>query len=227
MRENETGWRGDADAPTETRGQAYTLEGIIGGMVILVAILFTLNTIVVTPSSGGGLSADAQSDLRVQAEDALVTIAQNDSFDLSAMTRYWDQGNRSFVGGINQEVGYGSRTPPGNIGTILNETFVSRGHQYAMELSYLETENGTIATEQTGTIPVVHRGQPAGESVTATYRVTLYDNETLTSPSPTTSGVELWQIDANATDGDDGYYPIPNAADGPIYNVVEVRLTIW
>lgn len=213
--------------PFGERGQAYTLEGVIGGLVILLAILLTLQSIVVTPSSGGGLSADAQSDLRVQAEDSLLVMAQDDDLDLSAMTRYWDQGNRSFVGAINEDIGYGQNEPPGVVGDVLNRTFVSRGYQYNMELRYLEPEDGTASKAETDSLPVVYRGEPAGQSMTASYRVTLYDNQTLTSPSPSTRGIELWQIDTNATDGDDGYYPIPNAVDGPVYNVVEVRLTVW
>lgn len=218
------------DERTRNRGQAYTLEGIVGGVVILMAILLTLQALVVTPTTAGSLSAHDRADLRVQAEDALLTIGQTDAdegLSLSTLVRYWDQGNRTFVGGINEEVGYGSRSPPANVGTILNETFIQRGFQYNLELYYMGPSNASGADHEPGYLPVVYRGQAAGESVTASQRVTLYDNQTLSSQSPTTRGVELWQFDTNATNGRDGYYPVPDAVDGPVYNVVEVRLTVW
>jgi hypothetical protein len=209
------------------RGQAYTLEGVIGGIVLLTAILVVLQSIVVTPGAGGGLTADEREDLRVQAEDAMVTIAEDDDFSWSTAIRFWEQSNRSFVGAVNEEVGYGSRAPPGTVGTVLNETFLARGYQYGVELRYLRPTNESRVDPGPGNLSYAYRGEPSGESVTVSYHVTLYDNQTLSAPGSTSSGVELWRIDSNATDGDDGYYPIPNAADAPVYNVVEVRLTVW
>jgi hypothetical protein len=61
--------------------------------------------------------------------------------------------------------------------------------------------------------------------VTARHTVTLYDNMRLTGvrsgPRP------LSGYDTNATDDDDGFYPIPDAGAGSVYNVVEVRVTVW
>jgi hypothetical protein len=73
---------------------------------------------------------------------------------------------------------------------------------------------------------MAYRGEPSDDAVTASYTVTLYDNQTLTAENAS-QNVELWQYDTNGTNSDDGYYPIPNAVEGPVYNVVEVRLVVW
>jgi hypothetical protein len=73
---------------------------------------------------------------------------------------------------------------------------------------------------------MVWMGPPAAESVTTSQRVTLYDNETLTAPGATDR--ELWEYDTDPSNGKRGFYPIPEAApNSPIYNVVEVRVTVW
>lgn len=206
----------------DTRGQAYTLEGVIGALVILSAVLFAMQSVVLTPGSGGSVDVADRENVRQQAQDVLTISSQNDTFDLSAMARYWSESEQTFYGGFNSRVGYGSRTPPGTLGSMLNETFGTRAHQYNVELRYRPEE----PDGETQSVPVVFRGSPDRNAVTVSQTIVLYDNQTLTSPEGGT--IELWQYGTSPTgDEDDGYYPVPDAIDGPIYNVVEVRLTVW
>lgn len=206
---------------SEDRGQAYTLEGVIGALLLLAAVLFALQSVIITPTTSGTVDADVRSELRQQAQDILILNAQNESFGLSELTRYWHQSQLTFFGATNPRVGYGTAQPPREFGEMLNETFSARSRLYNVHLRYQPATPGG-ETLQT---PVVYRGQPSRNAVIATYTVTLYDNQTLTAP--TASNVELWEYDTNATDNDDGYYPIPNAVEGPVYNVVEVRVIVW
>jgi hypothetical protein len=104
---------------------------------------------------------------------------------------------------------------------MLSKTFTDRSRLYNVEMRYLARNT----TERTLRTPIVFRSTPSENAVVATYTVTLYDSQTLTSP--TNSNVELTELDTDPVDGDDGYYPIPNAIDGPVYNVVEVRVIVW
>lgn len=203
------------------RGQAYTLEGVIGALVILSAVLFAMQSLVLTPTSGGSVGPTERADLRQQANDVLVLAAQNDTFDLSQQVRYWSQSKRTFFGGLNPRHGYGDRQLPGAFGVMLNDTFGDTQRRYNVEIRYRPADptKGTLST------PVVYQGNPDSNAVVATHTVTLFDNQTLTSPG--TAGIELWEYDTDATDSDDGFYPIPDAIDGPVYNVVEVRLAVW
>lgn len=203
------------------RGQMYTLEGVIGALVIISAVVFAMQSVALTPTGGGSVAPEERTDLRHQANDVLTLAAQNDTFDLSQLSRYWSQSKRTFFGGLNPRLGYGDRDPPGAIGRLLNDTFASQARQYNLILRYRPATPGgdTLST------PVVFQGVPADNAVVATQTVTLFDNQTLTSPG--TGNVELWQYDTDFTDSDDGFYPIPDAIDGPVYNVVEVRLIVW
>jgi hypothetical protein len=105
---------------------------------------------------------------------------------------------------------------------MLEETFDERGYIYNVDVVYRpkHLSNGTQR------VPMVDRGTPSEQAVTASYTVTLYDNQTLTARNAS-QNVELWQYDTNATNNVDGYYPIPDAVDGPVYNVVEVQVVVW
>ena len=207
----------------DQRGQAYTLESIAGAVIVLTAVLFALQSIIITPTTSSAVDPEVRSELQQQADDVLVITADNATNDLSWFVRYWDQSRRTFAGSqaVNPRVGYGGNEPPGAIGTMLNETFTARGHTYNVELYY----RGQNISDGHGRVPAVYRGRPGEGAVVASHTVTLYDNQTLTAPR--SSNAELWQYSPNASNNRDGYYPIPDAVDGPVYNVVEVRITVW
>ncbi len=220
------------------RGQAYTLEAVIGALLIISAVVFALNATVVTPSTAGEESPEVRDSLRQQASDILAITAASDSFDLSTLVRYWDPARRTFYDGLTPERGYGSAPPPQQFGAMLNETLTSRGYLYNVEIAYLtgadeptcgpgsvSTADDSVATETT---TMVRQGTPPKNAVVATHTVTLFDNQTLSTDQIANQGVELCEYDTDATDNDDGYYPVPDAdPDGPLYNVVEVRVTVW
>ena len=205
-----------------TRGQMFTLEGLASALVLLGALFLAIGSVVVTPTTGGDVDQSTQTDLQQQADDILLMTAQSESQDLSSLVRYWSQSQRTFAGATNPRIGYGSEQLPGTFGELLNETFTQRSYFFNIELAYRPANLST----GTQTVRMAYRGEPSDDAVTASYTVTLYDNQTLTTDNAS-QNVELWQYDTNATNSDDGYYPVPNAVEGPIYNVVEVRLLVW
>jgi len=202
------------------RGQAYTLEGVIGSLVILSAVLFAMQSVALTPSTGGSVDVSERQELRNQATDILVLSSQDENFSLSTMVRYWNERTRTFHGGLTPRLGYGSRHPPGAMGEMLNETFANRSRKYNLEVRYLPKD----PTNPANSTAIVFQGTPDENAVVAKRTVTLFDNQTLTAPGA--SDVELWQYGTSIND-QDGYYPVPNAVEGPVYNVVEVRLIVW
>jgi len=202
------------------RGQAFTLEGIVGTVIILTALLFALESVIITPTTGGTVDPQVRERLSTQSSDVLSTVGQNRTFGLNEYVRYYDTDEQTFYNGVNGDIGYGRQGVPRQFGALLNRTFDARGRLYNVELAYLDSSGGT------GTVTMVDRGRPSDNAVTTTYTVTLYDNQTLTAPNAPPA--ELVDYSTNPNDPDDPYYPIPDAApDKPIYNVVEVRLTVW
>lgn len=206
------------------RGQAFTLEGLIGAIIILTALWYALQAVIITPTTGGTVDPGVRAEIQQQAEDALAIAAQAESGTLSELSRNWSQSRRTFFGSVNPRIGYGQQRLPGTLGEILNETFGSRDRSFNVEMHYLDASGGA-----TDSVTVASRGSPSESAVIGTYRVTLYDNMTLTAPP--SGPAELWQYDTSPTrnpnDWQSGYYPVPNAVEGPIYNIVEFRVIVW
>ena len=202
------------------RGQAFTIEGITASLVLLMAVLMAVQAVVVTPTTRGTVDEDVRSNLRQQADDVLALSATAPGADLSSLVRYWEPSGRTFAGADNPQVGYGLDAPPTRFGTLLTETFTQRGYLFNVEVVYRTDTPG-----DTGRLTMVRRGYPDENAVVASRTVTLYDDDTLTGPE--SGAATLAEYDTDLTDGDDGYYPIPDAVEGPVYNVVEVRVVVW
>lgn len=207
------------------RGQAYTLEGFIGAIVVLTALLFAQQAIVITPTTGGSLDRTVQDQLQQEAKDSLV-VAANDR-ELSELIRYWDndsdpdeQGDfynsdPSMREGEYNTSAFSNESMMGNVtfGAVLQERFQTQGgYNYNVELVYYENKTDSDRT----TTELVRQGSPSPNAFTASYVVTLYDDQPLTAPG--NEDVTLAESD----------HEIPNLdPDSDLYNVVEVRIVVW
>ncbi|GAB3668766.1 DUF7288 family protein [Halopiger thermotolerans] len=211
--------------PARDRAQAYTLEGFIGAMVVLMAVLFALQSAVISPTTGGLADRTVQAQLQQETQDALTVAAANENGNLSTMLRYWeeDDGDIVFKGtdqpGPNGEQVYSADTFGGNftLGQIFDQRLTETGRNYNVELRYANGSSGEFETTH-----LVYQGSPASSAQTASYIVTLYDNQSVT-------GTDEY---ANLSDAESsGTPPIPEHPDtgsgSPIYNVVEVRVIVW
>ncbi|MFD1564743.1 hypothetical protein ACFR99_14470 [Haloarchaeobius amylolyticus] len=206
------------------RGQAYTLEGLISAMVVLMAVLFALQSAVITPTTGGLNDRTVQAQVQQEVQDALVVAANNESGNLSNMTRHWNG-----EGGFEDASG---PQPPGEnnstyeadedgnftteftLGDILYERFGENGQNYNVEAHY---EDGDAERDHK---TLVYQGSPPSGAVTASYTVTLYDEQE-------TTGDDYEQDLINSSDDDKETIPYRDAGSGPVYNVVEIRVIVW
>lgn len=221
------------DIQNGDRAQAFTLEGFVASVVILTAILLALQSVVLTPTTGGAVDQEVQQQLRTEAHDVLVASAGNASssgvdHDLSHVVRFWSGSEKSnddtWVGAIDENIGYGSREPMWRnetlFGEALNGTFTQRGYVYNVILEY---RNASAVTESEQ-VRMVYRGVPSDNAITTTFTVTLYDNDTLTGVNKTSKRVDctekhleeikpkFGEVDWNMSMSPNCYYPIPEAA---------------
>ena len=216
--------------PPTDRGQAYTLEGFIGAMAVLLAVLLALQAIVITPTTGGTIDRSIQVQQQQELQDALA-IAANEN-ELSKMIRYWDTPDeecevdedeecevafkdRSELPRGQYEPDEFNRSEFGALPVILEKRFADAdGRNYNVELHY---QGGD------GSLALVYQGQPDTNAFTASKIVTLYDDQKLTDEDETL--VEVY--DDYYEDDDYDWETIPKAGDGDVYNVVEVRVVVW
>lgn len=204
----------------DDRGQAYTLEGVTAAFVLLLATLFALEAVILTPITVGSVDEGSQSRLRAEASDIFQVTANREEQDLTYHVLHWSPLNRTFDGGKSPRVGYGNDGPPGRFGELLEESFETRGRRYNIVVRFRKNDSAGSGTQR-----MVYQGEPSGSAVVATYTLTLFDDMRLTGSEGGATTID--EMDTNATDNDDGYFYAPDVADGPVYNVIEVRLIVW
>lgn len=204
---------------SDDRGQAFTLEALIGSILILTAVLFALQSIVITPTTAGTIDRDVAEQRVGQAEDALQIAASED--ELSHMVRYFNESNdEPFPAGADEN-GYSREEgiPPavaGRFGALLNEAFV--GQQYNVEVIPLEEDGNRDADNATN---FFSQGDPTNQAVSASVTVTLYDDQLLTAPGA--RDITLEEAESEGVE-----LPYENVdPNSEVYNVVEVRITVW
>ncbi|MCU4752711.1 hypothetical protein OB919_12115 [Halobacteria archaeon AArc-curdl1] len=214
----------------DERGQAFTLEGFTAAFILLIAVLFAVQSVVITPSSGGAVDRTAQAQVQQQVQDALI-VAQQDG-ELSELVRFVDVDDTTdeFQSFHNESDGgqgaytasdFGNSSQLGQnastLGAILNGN-LEAGQNYNVELYYQTNDEGDRES-----ISLVDEGAPSSTAVTASYTVVLHENQSVTAPG---SDQQLGNISIS----EEGEY-IPNLNPGDddagLYNVVEIRVTVW
>jgi len=199
---------------SDDRGQAYTLESLIAALLLVTAVLFALQSVVITPTSAGALDRDVQAQLEQESNDVLVTAANEG--ELSRLARFWDcstgtMASDSRSGPWAENQGYENDIAPvADLGESLNRTF-SEGTRYNLLLVY---NNGTTENMTR----VIYQGTPGDEVVSTSYMITLTDRQQITARGV---GRETVGSCANPV------IPKYSGSSGNVWNVVEVRLVLW
>ncbi|RQG92505.1 DUF7288 family protein [Natrarchaeobius chitinivorans] len=202
--------------PDDQRGQMYTLEGFAAAAIVLFALLFAMQSVVVAPGTGGAIDQTAQAQNQQELQDALVVAAhaEEGNGSLSELVRHWAE-----LGYVDEE----DFAEYFVLGGILEDHFSGSGvgDRYGVEFVYLnESENSNeIETE---TAPVMGSYTTDPSAVTASYTVTLHENQNMTEIDRTNGRI----VDSGESiKGNE----IPDGAPDTdhIYNVVEVRVTAW
>lgn len=208
------------------RGQAYALEGTVAATILLVAFLVAAQSALVAPATEDPDRA-TQSQLQQETRDALVVAAGEG--DLSATVRSWHDDASTWADDAESDESafYGADRPPADgdgertygvdafaerstLGAILEARFDDGERSYNVELVADGGSEGTTLVEQ---------GSPSSEAVTASYVVTLREDDRLT--------VDGNRIELERAHEEQGY-PIAPADDaGSVYALVEVRVTVW
>lgn len=194
------------------RGQAYTLEAVIAALIILSSLTFALQVTAVTPLTASTSNQHIENQQRSAANGALAAAA--DSGAMKDAVLYWDDDNRSYVE-ADRITYYTQDNPSNEFGAILNRTFAARGLAVNVQVY---PEGGSSP------LPMVYRGEPSDNAVSASRTVVLYDNDNLTAPGY--EDVTLNATDATSAETFDRFIADEHP-DSPLYNVVRVEVHVW
>ncbi|GAA0198418.1 hypothetical protein ACFFQF_15165 [Haladaptatus pallidirubidus] len=194
---------------THDRAQAHTLESFTAALLIVSAVVFSLQATAVTPLTASTSNQHIENQEEATA-DGLLSVTADDG-RLREAVLYWNETEEQFAGSNDDGI-YANGGPPNAFGTVLNETFgnvtSSDGRiAYDVFVSY------RLPNNETRRKTMVYMGSPSDNAVVATRTVTLFDEDGLTSSGGGTV---------------DGSFYAPDAApNARLYNVLEVRIVVW
>lgn len=207
------------------RAQAHTLEAFIAALLLVAAIIFATQATAVTPLSASTSNQHIENQQRAVASDLLRASAEEGT--LTEAVVYWNATDDPAVDGIprfgntgDENRSYYTDVPDHDrFGALLDQSFSQTQIAYNIDVTYL-TED-----DERETIPMVVMGTPSDNAVVATKTVPLFEDTELSYPDGE-EGLTLGEIDDDEENDDKTFYA-PNVGDGALYNVVEVRITVW
>lgn len=199
--------------PRTDRGQAYTLEGVLSAMIIMLSLLYGLQVVDVGAISSS--TSDRTESLRSQASDLLAVAADNGSLQ-TAVRCY--KNDHPIISGRQA-----TASDP-QFEHLLNESLDESLRNYKLYFEYWDNSSGRQRELVSSNATELQVSSPSDQATEVTYTVSLYDNMNTTSGSECTdSGTSL-----TAASGDFYAEDMQDIApDSTLYNIVEVRLVVW
>jgi hypothetical protein len=186
----------------QQKAQLHTLEGLAASILVVLGLVFASEAVAITSTSATTSSEDIEAQYEQLAQDLLTQAKISGSLKRSVLS--WDESQRRFRG-TDEAYYYEGQSPPGRFGNTLDRVVMGNNLAYNIELVY-QSEGSTL------TLPFVDNGEPSTNSVTVSEVVVLSENDKL-SDGPTLA--------------DSSTYPMENMENEAMYNIVNVRLTVW
>jgi len=206
----------------DNRGQAYTLQGIVGAILIASALVVGLQAVDISPFTDD--SADVATDeLRIQSEDMLAIASDRDSLRTIATCVDGDGDGTPHPAVAPRSVS--DETDQNSFGALLNQTLTANGYSYNVYIDYVNTSSGG----QLDSTPLASELDVTRPSVTVTHHVTLFDSDHV-HIFDSERGECVPTIKENNTLGerdDDDIYLENKDEDSEIYAVVQIRVVAW
>lgn len=195
------------ETTVQSRGQLHTLEGFTALVIILTAILFSLQAVSVTPTASSTASQVVETKNVIHTDDLLAASAADGSLEEAILN--FSEGDATYA--ESNFSFYEGADPPGEFGDVLDQRFSQRGIVYNLEIFCEGNEDGKT---------LVDKGGPSSNAVSASHYIILHDDDTLThNDNPNTKLENAGRFQSNVC---------PQTSSGSsLYNVVEVRITAW
>ena len=177
------------------------MEGLVAALIIIFAVLFISKSTSMTMSQSGEF-IDTQ--LNLYGKDALMLLDQEDYYSDSLLKQY--------VAGWDGAEAGPALAFPSSLADLDNDLEKLLPDNIQYNVDFLYAHNGSVIVK-----PVIYHGMPPDNSVSVFQLVTLYDEYSTMS-----SGPEIHpEIHINNT------IPDTDHDNSLLYNVVQVRCTLW
>ena len=202
----------------DRRGQAFTLEGVIGALIVLMAVVLALQAVDAAPFT------DEQSEqrseaLRTQVADTLAAAADRGALRRAATCV------RS--GGSPADNVANPGVPLTDFGVFLNQTLIQNGNEYIATVEYRGSDgSGDPVLERARFYPTTATDPPE-TAVAASRQVVLHNSDPVFRPQ----GLRCGEDRSGRTLNESANLYIDRhpdlGTDSTLYNVVRIRVIAW
>jgi hypothetical protein len=202
----------------ERRGQAFTLEGVIGAVLVLIAVVLALQAVDAAPFTDEESERRAEA-LRTQVADTLAVAADRGALRRAATCV------RS--GGDPHENVANPGVPVTDFGVLLNRTLIQNGNEYIATVEYRGSGgSGDSVLKRTRLHPATATDPPE-TAVAVTRQVVLHDSDPVFRVQSSRCGEDRSgrTLNESTTLYVDRHPDL--GTDSPLYNVVRIRVTVW
>jgi len=195
----------------------FTLEGLLAAVVVIAALVFALQTVVVTPATSG--ESVSPTDAR-EVESVLNAATTNRT--VKRATLFWDRDTADLAKFHNAaRFRYYTRSSfqIGNYPALLialNDRF---GSTTSMSVIVHYRDGSGSMTSQS----LVDGGAPGEGSVSASTTVTLFDSDQIVDDEGDPTGTTLADVESNPNER----FYAPDVSSSDVYNVLRVEVIVW
>jgi len=200
----------------EERGQAHTLESVVGAVLLLTAIAFALQVTIVTPLSASTSSQHIEGQQRSVAQGVLASAAEEGALQEAVL--YWNNTGSSFHNTSTRGF-YASGPPDIQFGNMLSRAFDEEGIAYNVYFTYQSSSSSVNRR------PFILQGTPTDNAVSTTRTIALRNDDRLVDKDGS--------LDDTTVNETDSFY-INNAPSGAasglshgVYNLVRIEVVAW
>lgn len=197
------------------RGQAYSLQGVIGAIIVVSALVLGLQAISIVPFTSDG--PDQGVDTKSQLEDTLDIIEDNDGLRTGVLC----------LGGADQttpDPAIISTDPPFDpIGTVLAST-ASQTANYNIYVVHNDTSSSDFQQ-----LPIGPEDPITDSGVTVTREIVLFDEDPVYELNRTSGECEIdddYDDVADAASQDEIYLDNQDK-NSSIFQIIQVRVVAW
>ena len=199
----------------DDRGQAYTIEGVIGAIVIASALVLGLQAVDIAPWTNDSTDRETEA-LRVQAQDVLAAAEDRDALRTAATCIVGDGDGTPHPAVAAGDVG--SDNDRASLGILLNRTLDANDNRYTVYIDF--PENGTI-----NTTPITPERTATRPSVTVTRQIPLFDSDPVLAFDEDAG--ECVPAEDSGSLANESVYVDDQNNTSDLYAVVRIRVVAW
>ncbi|MEL4305500.1 DUF7288 family protein [Methanococcoides sp. LMO-2] len=198
----------------EEDAQMHTLEAIMAATIMVVIILFAVQATSLTPLTSSTANAHIESQMYIIGQDMLTALdhsSNGQNSDLKNETINWNGEMYVWNGTDYQSDDNKNNSLEGPVVDLIKPILVDNGIAHNIEFTYSsisESENYTRYSEKLENY-YIYNGDPSDNAVIVSRKVLLSESDVGSSYEAVTG---IPDVDGNAT---------------ALYNIIDVKLTLW